>query len=296
MMAEQVFLQLFRSVDEQMNHLTTTMGAQGIAKVVPNFDGSNPKEFKDWVKNIEKFATLTGIQDEKIKLVAYQASRGPVSDYLKRYMDENPTHDWNRIKTELKSCFGDVVDSQHALLLLRKVKQKPQETIQVYAERLLALGEDAFEGQTNDAVQKQLVGYFIDGLYQDNMKLKIMRDNPHTLNAAVTVASREQNLQKRFQLRLGQTKSESAESNSPTPMEVDHTRQKGACHYCKKPGHHIKDCRKRIRQSVGVNEATTKQRKRREEINCYKCGKLGHYANECEKYNKDSLNVESSRM
>ena len=45
----------------------------------------------------------------------------------------------------------------------------------------------------------------------------------------MTVASREQNLQKRFQLSLGQTKSESAESNSPTPIEVDHTRQKGAC-------------------------------------------------------------------
>ena len=150
-MAEQVFLQLFKSVDEQMSHLTTTMGAQGIAKVVQNFDGSNPKKFKDWVKSIEKFATLTGIQDEKIKLIAYQASRGPVSDYMKRYMDEHPTFDWNRIKVDLKSSFGEAVDSQHALLLLRKVKQKSQETVHVYAERLLALGEDAFEGQANDA-------------------------------------------------------------------------------------------------------------------------------------------------
>ena len=66
-MAEQVFLQLFRSVDEQMNHLTTTMGAQGIAKVVPNFDDSNSKEFKDCVNNFEKFATLTLIQGEKKK-------------------------------------------------------------------------------------------------------------------------------------------------------------------------------------------------------------------------------------
>ena len=197
-MAEQVFLQLFKSVDEQMNHLTTTMGAQGIAKVVQNFDGSNPKEFKDWVKSIEKFATLTGIQDEKIKLIAYQASRGPVSDYMKRYMDEHPTFDWNRIKVDLKSSFGEVVDSQHTLLLLRKVKQKSQETVHVYAERLLALGEDAFEGQGYDAIQKQLVGYFIDGLYRDGMKLKVMRDNPDTLNAAVTIASRERNLQKRI--------------------------------------------------------------------------------------------------
>ena len=47
-----------------------------------------------------------------------------------------------------KSSFGDVVDSQHVLLAhQKKEKQKPRETIQVYAERLSALGEDAFEGQ-----------------------------------------------------------------------------------------------------------------------------------------------------
>ena len=74
-------------------------------------------------------------------------------------MDENPTLDWNGIKTELKSSFGDVVDSQYALLFLRKVKENPQETIQVYAERLLALGQNTFEGQNNDTVQKQLVGH-----------------------------------------------------------------------------------------------------------------------------------------
>ena len=50
----------------------TTTGAQGIAKVVPNFDGSNHEEFKDWIKSIEKFATLTGIQNDKTKLIAYQ--------------------------------------------------------------------------------------------------------------------------------------------------------------------------------------------------------------------------------
>ena len=70
-------------------------------------------------------------------------------------MDEDPAFDWNQIKIDLKSSSGEVVDSQHALLLLRKVTQKRKETIHVYAERLLAFGEDAFEGEANDAIQKQ---------------------------------------------------------------------------------------------------------------------------------------------
>ena len=121
--------------------------------------------------------------------------------------------------------------------MLRKVKQKFQETVHAYAERLLALGED-----------------FIDGLYRDGMKLEVMRDNPDTLNAAVTIASREQNLQKRFQLRLNQSKNEQAVSGNQgqMPMKVDHARNKGECHYCKKRGHHIKDCRKRLQQLQSV--------------------------------------------
>ena len=120
---------------------------------------------------------MTGVQNDKIKSIAYQASQGPVSDYLKQYMDENPAFDWNRIKTDLKASFGEFVDSLHALQILRKVKQKLQETIQDYAERLFALGEAAFEGQTHDAIQRQLVGYFIDNLYMNNVKLKAVREN-----------------------------------------------------------------------------------------------------------------------
>ena len=196
------FATMVRSVQEQMGHLATTMGAQGIAKIVPSFDGSNPKEFKDWIKSIEKFITLTQVENERVKFVAYQASNGrPVSDFLKRYLSRNPEENWRRVKAELRSCFGEVVDSQHALLLLRKVRQKPNESIQVFAERLLALGEDAFEGIGDAFVERQMVGFFIDGLYKDQMKLKIMRENPLRFDDAVMIATREQNLTKRFQLR-----------------------------------------------------------------------------------------------
>ena len=122
------FATMVKSVQEQMGRLATTMGAQGIAKIVPSFDGSNPKEFKDWIKSIEKFVTLTQVENERVKFVAYQASKGPVSNFLKRYLSRNPEENWRRVKAELRSCFGEVVYSQHALLLLRKVRQKPNES------------------------------------------------------------------------------------------------------------------------------------------------------------------------
>ena len=104
-------LELFRSVDGQMTNLTTAIGAQCVAKVVKSFDGSNPKEFKEWIKNVEKFATLTRIPPERVKLIAYHASTGAVSDYIKRYLERHVDHTWDQIKGELKTSFGEVVDS-----------------------------------------------------------------------------------------------------------------------------------------------------------------------------------------
>ena len=78
MTAEQSpFVRLFETVEIQMSQLTTTVGAQGIAKIVENFDGSKPKNFKNWIKSIEKYATLTKTPKESVRLVAYQSSHGP---------------------------------------------------------------------------------------------------------------------------------------------------------------------------------------------------------------------------
>lgn len=297
-MAEQIFVDLVRSVDGRINNLTTTMGAQGVAKIVHQFDGSKPKEFKDWIKSIEKFATLTSVQADRIKLIAYQSSKGPVSDFLKRFLEQNDTANWDRIKAELRGRFGEVVDCQYALLLLRKVKQGQSEPVQVYAERLLALAEDAFEGQPQDAAQRQLVGYFIDGLCSDNLKLKVMRANSDTFADAVTVATREQNLQKRFVLRTGHSiKQTSGMSNSGhEPMDIDHLRPKLTCHYCQKRGHKAKDCHKRKRDEANIHSLAVKPIKK--QIVCYNCGVAGHIARNCTRprSNQSSLNANASRM
>ena len=68
-------------------------------------------------------------------MVAYQSRKGPVSDFLKRYLEANPNHIWIQVRAELTSRFAEVTDLQHAQMLLRKVKQKSGKNVQVYAER-----------------------------------------------------------------------------------------------------------------------------------------------------------------
>ena len=111
----------------------------------------------------------------------------------------------NDLKGELTSPLAEISDPQHAFMLLHKVKQKSDENVQLFAEQLLALVEEAFIGQAGGttAIECQLVGFFIDGLAHDYLKMKVMRENPNTLQAAVTNAMNEQSLRKRFNLRVG---------------------------------------------------------------------------------------------
>ncbi|MES9879658.1 MAG: hypothetical protein ABW185_02110 [Sedimenticola sp.] len=305
------FVKMCKGMGSQIQGLSSTVGAQGVAKVIPSFDGDS-KCFKSWVKEIEKYSQLVGLDNKGPIMIAYQSSKGPVSDYLKRYLAENPNNDWTAVKADLTSRFADIVDPQHALLLLRRVKQKPSESVQVYAERLVAVGEDAFEGQARDAVDRQLIGYFIDGLYQDNLKMRIMRDNPTTMQQAITVATNEQNLRKRFNLRTGRDMGTNIDDGvqqremGHQPMEIDHFRRQDLrCSYCNKRGHQIRDCRARKRGNQ-VNAANIRRVNPRStsQVRCFECGNQGHYARECPRIvgqsarrsGKQPLNRDASRM
>jgi len=97
------------------------------------------------------------------------------------------------MKQELTVRFSEIVDQKHALTLLHKIKQKPRESIQLFAERLLPLSEDAFvrdgAGALGMGAEQQLVAYFIDGLLDYHLKAKILRENPATFRATVTCAA-----------------------------------------------------------------------------------------------------------
>ena len=188
-------VQAFQNLRVELANVTQALTAQGISSIVNKFDG-NPKKFREWIKSIEKYAVLVNADEDRKKLIAYQSSGGAVSGFIQRYMQANVAHKWAQMKAQLAVRFSDVTDNQMALSLLRQVRQKAGENIQNYAERILSLVEEAYDNQGGDAIERQLIDIFVDGLLNDQLKLKILRDQPDTLQGAVAICTNEQNKNK----------------------------------------------------------------------------------------------------
>ena len=177
---------------------------------------------------------------------------GAVSGFIQRYMTANPDNTWAQLNEQLAVRFSDVTDAQMALSLLRRVKQKQDESIQNYSERILSLAEEAYHNQGGDPVERQLIDIFVDGLINDQLKMKILREQPNTLQGAVATTTNEQNLRARVQMSH-------QGSNVPILMEVDHSQ-----------GQQYK-----FNRFKKIN--STQNRPSR----CWTCGQMGHISRDC---------------
>ena len=258
----------------QMSHL---ISSQSISTFVKEFSGK-PAQFRDWVRQVEKYVQLNQLPTEKAKFVAYQTATGVVSDFIGRFLEEERFEDrsWATLKAQLRLRFGEIQDEQHALVLLQKLRQKQKETCAVYGERIFILAKDAFPDDMElPPVQRQLVSIFTDGVCDKNVKMKVLRKSPPTLQEAITIANDEEVLRKRFELRTGNVAREDnthEENGGHEPMEIGHARPL-RCFKCNKRGHRASQC-KSFRQIQEV----------RRNVTCYFCGMTGHIQRNCRRF------------
>ena len=244
--------------------MSNSVSSQTVSKKIEPFSG-NSNQFKEWIKSLEKHAFLCRLPEQEIKQLAYHTARSHVSDVIQRRLIDFPDESWGDFKKELTARFGEIIDVQHACTLLRQIRQKPDENVQLFSERLLALAEDAY-GDQEGGIQRygrEIIGIFIDGLTHDYIRLKLMRENPTNFPTAVRSALAEQNLRKRFTLRTGRDiplpkpyhkagqnrQQTSYQGDTSVPMDVDYYRPKKICYNCQKPGHLAKNCRQNSKRN-----------------------------------------------
>ena len=73
-------------VVQRLDAMTNLLNAQSIAQIVQPFSGE-PRNFRGWMKEVEKFGLLSQSGDQERINVAYQTAKGVVSDFIARYLE-----------------------------------------------------------------------------------------------------------------------------------------------------------------------------------------------------------------
>ena len=264
--------------------MSSQFGLMSLASTVPTFDGT-PRKYKRWIRDLERILLLADIKEaeksSKLKLFALMSSKGPVRDCISRRMKDYPEENWTVLEKELKARYSPCVDSLQALAILRKAKQRPDQSVQDFVEYLRDVGYDAFPTSTRleeSIVEHQLIDVFITGLKDRNIARKLLREGKETLDENLKIAVTEQDLGRKYQVRFGSDQGRTEVKKTTTtewvdprhePMDVSHIRSKDTnatkdvtCYGCHQKGNYQDGCPNK-------------------DVVCYACNQVGHYSNYC---------------
>lgn len=245
-----------------LENLSDKVADQNLTDFVSFYDG-NSENFENWIKEINKFAIVNNLSDERKKLFAYKTSNGFASDFISNLLEINPTASWENFENLLRSRFAQPSDFFTKFIDLRRFSQAEHESVHNYAERLFALAKTVYNKRELDLgiIQKQLTGIFTDGLKNQEIKTLLIRQNPQILKEATKLATDEINLKLRTQLRLGKSNFRPATLENKKNTYIGNKPRKGVvCHVCYKRGHISADCFKRKRSDAQNKENSRPRR------------------------------------
>ena len=251
--------QLSRTLNDFQNNVLFS----SIVNTIPIFRGEQSK-YKVWADAVDRAYILMNKSDYYAIRAAAQTSESYVSRYIQQYWTEKKeAAKWAELKEELQTQFDFSLDSISAMVQLRTVKQKADQTYQMFAEELQLLAAQAYSAEELETpvVIRELVAIFTGGLIHGKVRAHLYRHPPVTMKAAIKAAHDEGRLIDRVD-RLN-TPSQAQQSLQPhtstrnvsrreETMECDVVRfqytESGQpiCNRCGLSGHIVRNCRVRV--------------------------------------------------
>ena len=301
-MMDPAFKEVISKLGQTVDSINRNFINLNLNTLIEPYNGSQPSKLRSWISAVEKVADATGMGEHEKMISLYLTARDHVSDYMRRWYSENSENlKFEELKKSLISNFSSVTEPSMAHDMLRRIRQKPDESVTIFAERIYNLAEHAFADLTSrhaaaqGVIQQQLVDYFVSGLLSKHLKFKILSKRCTTLKDAVKVAREENELIRKYNAHGGVKQFEpnpwkGDKNPDESPMEVERVRRRnGPCSFCGSHTHSIKDCFKRQnRNKVLINEINKENeggnnRMRKDERTCWVCGLKGHIQYQCKK-------------
>ena len=198
--------------------VTNTFRGESLIKYIQPLICRENGGYKAWLEEMQKYFHVARVAEEDKCQAALLTTSGTVGQYVHRLLTNNPHLTWDDLKVSLEEYYGVVPNPNARLAELAKIRQGRTEGIQEYMQRVVRLAESAYAGidGRNEVVSKQVLGFFIEGLREREIKKAVMKDEPQTLEAAYQKALSEWI----WKIRLDE-----GSEYEDEPMEVCHSRR-----------------------------------------------------------------------
>ena len=203
-----------RETREQGLRNTFETRAATLASTIRTFNGEGSKQFKAWLKDVERVGLQVEKDPERMRALVLQTLSGGAADFFVRFLKEDPNPTWNAMRAALSDRFSDYSDVQYSRQELSKLSQRKGECVRNFGERILNLAEDAFPAEDlgNSMIQGRLIEILLNGVRDDRVARKLIRDRPETFEEAMRMARFEQQTSRAYEMRKFRTEE---------PMEID---------------------------------------------------------------------------
>lgn len=221
-MEQQIFSNFVQGLTMELRNavgaISKTLRGESLLKNIRTLENRRDGGYRVWLQEIEKYFRIVGAGDEEKCQAALLTTRGQVGLFINGLMANNEGLTWLELKRGLEDYFGIVANPNKNLIELANIRQGRDESVQDYMQRIVRLAEGAYSAMdaNNELVKKQVLGFFIEGLRDKDVKMAVMRDEPTDLHAAYEKALAEV----RWKIRLNANREYDDE-----PMEVCHARR-----------------------------------------------------------------------
>jgi hypothetical protein len=237
------------------------------------FDG-NKIEWSDYLKHFEAVSTWNKWTSDQKAQQLVMSFDGEALKLLGEFSPEI-LNDYDKLVEELNRRYNPAERAQAWKIEFRNRTRKPNESIMQYAQALKRLVCKAFPNMSNEAQEQWVVDQFNLGLGSTELRRHVQFGHPSDVNEAISLAIEFEAFEagnKEKKKPLNPHAEVFTMSGSPTlKTENDQGHSKGnypkssprverdpnqetnrkpwdmskiECHYCKKMGHMIRDCRK----------------------------------------------------
>ena len=275
--------------------LQLEMRAGRLGARITDFSGESSRRFSDWLRDVERVGAAAEATDPLMRAIVCQSLKGAAAEFFARVMREQPQATWAELRQLLVAQYSDASDVHIALQKLRNLKQRKDENVQAFCERVRKLAQEAYPGQdlNNDIIKGSLIDVLIQGTSNDSIARKLVRSRPDSFEAAAEQAIREQQAARQFNLSRKEEEME-VDSVSQARLEGLLSRLEGAT----SPPTQLETLIARVerleqektRQSPRKTPAENPSHNRKKPVwtadgkpVCLYCDKVGHKISQCRK-------------